>query len=90
MLSHDPPMLMVSFTHKSGDARKDTCGNIIKTKEFTVNIISEPFTEPANFTSVDAPEDQDEWVGSGLTQEPSVCRFVHLILKSLTKFSDYH
>ena len=34
---------------------------------FTVNIISEPFAEAANCTSVDAPSDVDEWLLSGLT-----------------------
>lgn len=42
------------------------------TKTFTVNILSEPFIEAANWTSTDAPEEVDEWVGSGLTKEPSV------------------
>lgn len=34
---------------------------------FTVNIISEPFIEAANYTSIDAPPNVDEWKLSGLT-----------------------
>jgi flavin reductase (DIM6/NTAB) family NADH-FMN oxidoreductase RutF len=51
---------------------KDTRENILATKEFVVNLISEPFIEAANSTSVDAPSDIDEWVVSGLVGEPSV------------------
>lgn len=38
---------------------------------FTVNLISEPFIEAANWTSVDAPADVSEWALSGLTPVPS-------------------
>lgn len=41
MVSHDPPTVSVSFTHPSADRLKDTAANILATKEFTVNIISE-------------------------------------------------
>jgi len=71
MANHNPPIITVS-TYTRGDAPKDTARNIIDTKEFTVNIIAEPFVEAANFTSVEAPAEVDEWVGSGLTREPSV------------------
>jgi len=61
----------VSFLHPR-HKEKDTSENIRATKGFTVNIISEPFVTNANYTSIDAPEDVDEWIGSGLTREPSV------------------
>ncbi|KZT32228.1 hypothetical protein SISSUDRAFT_1055798 [Sistotremastrum suecicum HHB10207 ss-3] len=70
VVSHDPPLLMVAFSHPPG-REKDSCANIRQTKEFTVNIISEPFVEAANFTAVDAPAGENEWTGSGLTPEPS-------------------
>jgi len=38
---------------------------------FTVNLISEPFIEAANYTCIDAPADIDEWALSGLTPVPS-------------------
>ena len=65
-------MLSVSFA-LSQRRPKDTRENILQTKEFTVNIISEPFIEAANATSVSAPPHIDEWVVSGLTPDPSVC-----------------
>ena len=39
---------------------------------FVVNIISEPFIELADATSIDAPPDVSEWSFSGLTKLPSV------------------
>lgn len=65
-------MLSVSFSLPR-QGLKDTRENILATKEFTVNIISEAFVESANITSVDAPPDVDEWILSGLTKEASVC-----------------
>ncbi|KAF8609058.1 flavoprotein oxygenase [Ceratobasidium sp. AG-I] len=70
MVCHNPPIVSVSFTH-SPTRRKDTSINIRETKEFTVNIISEPFVEGANWTSTDAPFGTEEWVGSGLTKVES-------------------
>ncbi|KII92109.1 hypothetical protein PLICRDRAFT_103672 [Plicaturopsis crispa FD-325 SS-3] len=71
MVSHNPPLLSVCFS-LSPKKPKDTRENILATKEFTVNIISEPFVEAANSTSVDAPAEVDEWLVSGLTKEPSI------------------
>ncbi|KAF9813689.1 hypothetical protein IEO21_05405 [Rhodonia placenta] len=69
-LAHDPPMVGVSFAIFQGIG-KNTRDNILATKTFTVNIISEPFLDAANATSIDAPPEVDEWVVSGLTPEPS-------------------
>jgi flavin reductase (DIM6/NTAB) family NADH-FMN oxidoreductase RutF len=71
MVCHNPPLVSVSFSH-SPTRQKDTSVNIRETKQFTVNIISEPFVEGANWTSTDAPVTADEWVGSGLTKAESV------------------
>jgi len=70
VINSDPPLIMVSFSRGSTNF-KDSAMNIQATKEFTVNIISEPFIQNANWTCVNAPPDVDEWIGSGLTQEPS-------------------
>ncbi|KAF8576747.1 hypothetical protein K439DRAFT_1397145 [Ramaria rubella] len=70
MVSFSPPTVLISCTNLARP--HDTAVNIKENKEFTVNIISEPFVHNANFTSVDAPEGQSEWRGSGLTMAPSV------------------
>jgi flavin reductase (DIM6/NTAB) family NADH-FMN oxidoreductase RutF len=64
----DPLVISVSCT----GAHKDTSDNIKATKGFTVNLISEPWIAQANGCSIDAPPGVNEWVISGLTQEPSV------------------
>ncbi|KIJ67919.1 hypothetical protein HYDPIDRAFT_83493 [Hydnomerulius pinastri MD-312] len=71
MVAHNPPLLSVSFS-LSPSKPKDSRENIIATKEFTVSIISEPFVEAANVTSVEAPAGVDEWEISGLTMARSV------------------
>ncbi|KAL0571154.1 hypothetical protein V5O48_010809 [Marasmius crinis-equi] len=70
MISHNPPLLSVSFNLPTRRP-KDTRENILSTREFTVNIISENFVEAANSCSVEAPASVDEWIVSGLTMEPS-------------------
>lgn len=49
----------------------DTSSNIDELKEFCCSIISEPFLEAANYTSIDAPLGVEEWALSGLTKRPS-------------------
>ncbi|KAI9460406.1 hypothetical protein HD554DRAFT_2197018 [Boletus coccyginus] len=71
MVTSSPPI--VSFSCSNGPARiKDTTNNVKNSQGFTVNIISEPFVENANVTSVDSPPGFNEWSISGLTKAPSV------------------
>ncbi|KAG6827646.1 hypothetical protein H0H92_011012 [Tricholoma furcatifolium] len=75
-VSSNPPVISISCVSlRRGDAPpqlKDTTRNILATKGFTVNIISEPWIAQSNVTSVDAPEAFSEWPVSGLTMEPSI------------------
>ncbi|KAL8278226.1 hypothetical protein RQP46_009399 [Phenoliferia psychrophenolica] len=61
IVSHNPPTIVISFSHSKPPARKETAANILETKTFTVNIISEAFVEAANVTSIDAPPEVSEW-----------------------------
>lgn len=70
-MSHSPPLLAISFS-LSHRRPKDTRENILATKQFTVNIISEPMIEAANATSTESPAEINEWDVSGLTPSPSV------------------
>ncbi|KAG1815911.1 flavoprotein oxygenase [Suillus subaureus] len=73
MVAHNPSLLSISFSHSPRTRKsKDTKENILATKQFTVSIMSEPFIEAANITSVDAPADIDEWDISGLTGSTSI------------------
>lgn len=66
----DPPIFTIGISNGRGNL-KDTAANILETGELTINIISEWFVEAANFASVDAPTDVDEFELSGLTPLPS-------------------
>ncbi|CUM53531.1 uncharacterized protein AC631_02345 [Debaryomyces fabryi] len=66
VVNHDPPIFTIGFSGGRGNA-KDTCRNVLDTKELTINIISEWFVEAANFCSTNAPLNVDEWKLSGLT-----------------------
>jgi len=49
----------------------DTANNIRETGEFCTSIISDTWIEAANYTSIDAPANVDEWKLSGLTPRAS-------------------
>ena len=68
MVGHIPPLLSVSFS-LSQKRMKHTRENIVATKEFTVNIISEAFAEAANCTAAEAPAD-------GLSPRPAIDAFL--------------
>ncbi|KAF8056627.1 hypothetical protein FPV67DRAFT_645253 [Lyophyllum atratum] len=72
-VSASPPVISLSCSKPADPTRmKDTVRNIMATKGFTVDIISEPWIAQANSCAVDAPEDFSEWPISGLTKEPSI------------------
>lgn len=50
---------------------KDTLRNIMATREFVVNIVSEEFAEGMNATAAQVPPEVDEFELSGLTPIPS-------------------
>ncbi|KAI0689971.1 hypothetical protein BC835DRAFT_1366702 [Cytidiella melzeri] len=84
-VSSNPPLLSISFT-LSTSRPKDTRENILAMKQFTVNLISEPFVEAANACSVEAPAHINEWIVCGLTPEPSVSVSVPRIQESAVSF----
>jgi flavin reductase (DIM6/NTAB) family NADH-FMN oxidoreductase RutF len=57
---------------------KDTCKNVLDTKEFVVNIVSEPIAQAMNATSVDGPPEVNEWQVAGFTPIPSVSFILHV------------
>ncbi|KAL1748827.1 hypothetical protein HDZ31DRAFT_28798, partial [Schizophyllum fasciatum] len=71
MVGHNPPMISISCS-LSDRRPKDTRENILATREFSVNIVSEHLAAPANATSVECPAHVDEWRIAGLTKRPSV------------------
>lgn len=66
--SADPPVICFVAGHRSGPLpAKDTLTNILATKEFVVNIVSEEFADKMNLTSAEVAPEVDEFTLSGLT-----------------------
>ncbi|KAH8920647.1 hypothetical protein BT69DRAFT_1352243 [Atractiella rhizophila] len=65
LLPRRPKMILIRTS------QKHTLANLLHSRECTVSIISLPFVEAANYTSIDAPPDVSEWKLSGLTPAPS-------------------
>ncbi|KAI0093389.1 hypothetical protein BDY19DRAFT_923490 [Irpex rosettiformis] len=84
-VSANPPLLSISLT-LSPRRPKNTRENILNTRQFTVNIISDTFVEAANACSVEAPAEIDEWIVSGLTPEPSESILVPRVQESAVSF----
>jgi flavin reductase (DIM6/NTAB) family NADH-FMN oxidoreductase RutF len=66
VLSHDPPLLVVSVLSHPDRRLKDTANNILATKEFTVSLVSEAIAQKMNITCIDAPPGTNELKLAGL------------------------
>lgn len=66
--STNPPVVCFTTAVRSGPRpHKDTLRNVLATKEFVVNIVSEDFAEKMNRTSAEVPPEVDEFELAGLT-----------------------
>jgi flavin reductase (DIM6/NTAB) family NADH-FMN oxidoreductase RutF len=71
-ISANPPVICFSPMVRGSDGQqKDTLRNIATTREFVVNIVSEPIASQMNICSAEFPPEVDEFVMSGLTPAPS-------------------
>lgn len=71
-VSANPPVIcFCPMTRRAPDPRKDTLRNIVETREFVVNIVTEAIAERMNVTSGEYPPEVDEFELSGLTPVPS-------------------
>jgi flavin reductase (DIM6/NTAB) family NADH-FMN oxidoreductase RutF len=55
VMGHDPAIAMVSVLAHPQARLKDTASNILATKEFVINLVSEAVAEAMNITCIDAP-----------------------------------
>ncbi len=69
-VSSSPPIVMISFSERAGKP-KDTLVNILATREFVVNLVSEDLAEQMNCTSGNYAPDVDEFEVARLTPVPS-------------------
>ena len=62
----DPPHVMFSTVH-SNNSNKDTLNNVLATKQFVVNMVTEDLVEQMNWTSQPIAENESEFELAGLT-----------------------
>jgi flavin reductase (DIM6/NTAB) family NADH-FMN oxidoreductase RutF len=69
--SNPPVVCFVAAVRPGPRPQKDTLENVLATKEFVVNIVSEDFADRMNAASAEVPPDVDEFALAGLTPIPS-------------------
>jgi flavin reductase (DIM6/NTAB) family NADH-FMN oxidoreductase RutF len=69
-ISSEPPLVAIAISDRPGDP-KDTLRNIRETREFVVNVVSEPLLDAMVHTAGEWPRATSEFGPSGLTPMPS-------------------
>ena len=69
-ISSEPPLVTIAISDRPADP-KDTLRNIRETREFVVNVVSEPLLDAMVSTSGEWPRGTSEFGLSGLTPAPS-------------------
>lgn len=72
-LATDPPIVGVGVANHAGEppTPKDTAANILETKEFVVNVVTEDLAEAMNICAIDFPRGESELEAAGLTTTTS-------------------
>jgi flavin reductase (DIM6/NTAB) family NADH-FMN oxidoreductase RutF len=70
MVGDDPPHVMFS-TRRDNNSNKDTLNNILATKQFVVNMVTEALAEQMNSTAQAVAPEVDEFEMVGVTPIPS-------------------
>jgi flavin reductase (DIM6/NTAB) family NADH-FMN oxidoreductase RutF len=70
-LSADPPVIAIGVGRHSAGRSKDTRANILDTREFVVNLVSEAAAPAMNVTAIEFDSDVNELTEAGLTTCPS-------------------
>jgi flavin reductase (DIM6/NTAB) family NADH-FMN oxidoreductase RutF len=70
-VSGNPPVVAIGIGGRGPGDVKDTGGNIRRTGEFVVNLVSGALAEQMNITAIDFGKDVNELAEAGLTTAPS-------------------
>ncbi len=70
-MSSVPPIMAVGVGRIDRSTPKNTAANILDTKEYVINLVSEAIAPQMNECAVDMPAEMDELAEVGLTAEPS-------------------
>lgn len=71
-MSGNPPVVAIGIGGRAPGDVKDTGGNIRRTGQFVVNLVSYTLARQMNITAIDFPAHVDEIAEAGLTTAPSV------------------
>ena len=85
MVGDDPPHVMFS-TRRDNNSNKDTLNNVLSTKQFVVNMVTEALAEQMNSTAQAVPADVDEFQMVGITPIPSSAVKPMRVKESLVQF----
>ena len=69
-VSGNPPVVAIGIGGRAPGDVKDTGGNIRRTGEFVVNLVSNALAEKMNITAIDFDKDVNELAEAGLTTAP--------------------
>ncbi|RZJ33371.1 MAG: flavin reductase family protein, partial [Flavobacterium sp.] len=85
VVGDDPPHVMFS-TVRTGDKNKDTLNNVLATKQFVVNMVTEEVVEKMNKTAEVVPSEVNEFELGGLTPVASAIVKPPRVLESPINF----
>jgi flavin reductase (DIM6/NTAB) family NADH-FMN oxidoreductase RutF len=85
MVGDDPPHVMFS-TRRDNNSNKDTLNNVLTTKQFVVNLVTEELVKQMNETSLKLPPDVDEFQIAELTPIASINIKPMRVKESLVNF----
>lgn len=71
MMGADPPLIVLGMMRRADGTHKDSAANILETREFVVNLVSEADSAAMNFTCIDGPPEFDELAAANLATLPS-------------------
>ena len=71
-LAGAPPVVGIGISSRPDGSRKDSGRNILREKEFVVNLVSAANAEAMNVTAIDFPHGTSELAQAGLHIEPGV------------------
>jgi len=71
-ICEDPPLIYLSFNTRTDGRIKHTLENILRTKEFIVNLVDESIANGMHLSSHEYPIDVSEFDECGFTSEPGL------------------
>lgn len=71
VLSQEPPLLAVNIGTREDGSAKHTLTNVLRTREFVVNLVDEATANGMHIAAGEFPEDESEFDKAGFTPAPS-------------------